>query len=77
MSIALETVQLWANLLKRDITSYRREIEYTGYYYALPILLDKAREYAQQQEIPKMELCLRDVKRYAKIIKEDYSEEIK
>ncbi|GEM_PF-3785975 len=77
MMIALDTASLWSKHLQQDISTYRTEIEYNGYTNALPLILTEAKEYIDQNQINQAQHCLTEAERYAKIIREDISKEIK
>ncbi len=77
MDVALENASRWSIILNQDISTQRTEIEHTGYYHAIPLLLAQAQEYAQQYKLRRMESYLTDAKKYASLVGEDISSKIR
>jgi len=80
MLICLESARICAGKCGREITDVSREIEYSGYSRAIPVLLEEARTFALKRDLKRMYLSFRESQMYAAKIGEDISdtlEEIK
>lgn len=77
MLLTLENALICAERIGEDITVLEKEIRYSGYTNAVPLLLEEAKKSALETDLNTMYLCLRMAQIYATQIGEDLTDKIK